>query len=155
MSPRPRAARATRRADVVLEGGGVRGTALVGAIAALEDAGYTFHRIAGTSSGALVGALVAAGMPSARLHELVLELDYTRFLDATFWKRLPLPLLDDALAELLDHGLYRGDALHEFVAEQLAGLGVRTFSDLRLDDADIDPAVPPPAATGSSSSPAT
>ncbi len=44
------------KADVVLEGGGVKGIALVGALSVLMDAGYTFPRIAGTSAGAIVGA---------------------------------------------------------------------------------------------------
>jgi NTE family protein len=47
-------------ADLVLEGGGVKGIGLVGAYSALTDAGYAFHRIAGTSAGAIVGALIAA-----------------------------------------------------------------------------------------------
>ena len=33
-------------ADLVLEGGGVKGIGLVGAYASLTEAGYTFHRIA-------------------------------------------------------------------------------------------------------------
>ena len=49
------------RADLVLEGGGVKGIGLVGAIAVLEERGYLFNRVAGTSAGAIVGALVAAG----------------------------------------------------------------------------------------------
>ena len=53
-------------ADLVLEGGGVKGLALVGAIEVLEEHGYRFRRIAGTSAGAIVGALVAGGMPAAR-----------------------------------------------------------------------------------------
>ena len=47
-------------ADLVLEGGGVKGIALVGAISVLEERGYQFRRVAGTSAGAIVGALVAA-----------------------------------------------------------------------------------------------
>jgi len=43
-------------ADLVLEGGGVKGIGLVGAYSALCDADYTFHRIAGSSAGAIVGA---------------------------------------------------------------------------------------------------
>jgi NTE family protein len=46
-------------ADLVLEGGGVKGLALVGAVTGLVDAGYSFPRVAGTSAGALVGAVVA------------------------------------------------------------------------------------------------
>jgi predicted acylesterase/phospholipase RssA len=47
-------------ADLVLEGGGVLGIGHVGAISALDEAGYSFARVAGTSAGSIVGALVAA-----------------------------------------------------------------------------------------------
>lgn len=130
-------------ADLVLEGGGVKGTALVGAIAALEEAGYRFRRIAGTSSGALVGALAAAGVSATALHGLLIDTEYSTFLDATFWKRLPIPLVDDALAELFDRGLYKGDLLHDFIAAHLHAQGVTTFADLRIDDSGMDPSVPP------------
>ena len=40
-------------ADVVLEGGGVKGIGLVGAISVLQERGYVFHRVAGTSAGCL------------------------------------------------------------------------------------------------------
>ena len=53
-------AAAARRADLVLEGGGVKGIALVGAVTALDEAGYSFPRVAGSSAGAVVAALVAA-----------------------------------------------------------------------------------------------
>lgn len=48
------------RADLVCEGGGVRGIGLVGAVDALVQAGYRFPRVAGTSAGAIVASLVAA-----------------------------------------------------------------------------------------------
>ena len=41
----------------MLEDGGVKGIALVGAIEVLEEAGYLFEHVAGTSAGAIVGAL--------------------------------------------------------------------------------------------------
>ncbi|HSA41138.1 MAG TPA: patatin-like phospholipase family protein, partial [Mycobacterium sp.] len=43
----------TKPVDLVLSGGGVKGIALVGSVAALLDAGYSPHRISGTSAGAL------------------------------------------------------------------------------------------------------
>ena len=46
--------------DLVLEGGGVKGIGLVGAVEALMEGGYTFYRVAGTSAGAIVAALLAA-----------------------------------------------------------------------------------------------
>ncbi len=46
---------------LVLSGGGVRGMAHIGAIRALEEAGIKPNYIAGTSAGAIVGALYAGG----------------------------------------------------------------------------------------------
>ena len=46
---------------LVLSGGGARGAAHIGAIKALEERGIFPTHIAGTSSGAIVGALYAAG----------------------------------------------------------------------------------------------
>ncbi|MBQ0786119.1 MAG: patatin-like phospholipase family protein [Oceanihabitans sp.] len=47
---------------LVLSGGGVRGVAHIGAIKALEEAGIYPTHISGTSAGAIVGALYAAGL---------------------------------------------------------------------------------------------
>jgi hypothetical protein len=52
---------ARKRADLVLSGGGVKGVGLVGAVAALMDAGYRIQIVSGTSAGSIVGAVVAAG----------------------------------------------------------------------------------------------
>ena len=46
---------------LVLSGGGVRGMAHIGAIKALEEHGVKPNYIAGTSAGAIVGALYAGG----------------------------------------------------------------------------------------------
>ncbi|MFX0557870.1 patatin-like phospholipase family protein [Maribacter sp. CXY002] len=48
---------------LVLSGGGARGIAHVGVIRALEEKGIQPTHIAGTSAGAIVGALYAAGCP--------------------------------------------------------------------------------------------
>ncbi|HEX4146157.1 MAG TPA: patatin-like phospholipase family protein [Pirellulales bacterium] len=45
----------------VFEGGGVRGAALAGAFSAADAAGVSFERVAGTSAGSIVAALIAAG----------------------------------------------------------------------------------------------
>ena len=46
---------------LILSGGGARGFAHIGAIEELESRGYTINSIAGTSMGALVGGVYAAG----------------------------------------------------------------------------------------------
>jgi NTE family protein len=120
----------TLDADLVLEGGGVKGLALVGAIEVLEEHGYRFRRIAGTSAGAIVGALVAAGMPAARRLDVMRSLDYPGFCDPTFLSRFGLP--GKALSVALRQGIYRGDAFRRWLEYQLDDLGRQTFGDLRL-----------------------
>lgn len=119
--------------DLVLEGGGAKLPGLVGAVEALAAAGYDFHRIAGTSAGAIVGALTAAGVPADRLRRKVLELDFTEFEDLSPAFRLT-PWLGKVQGLLFHKGMYLGDALRDFLTESLAAQGVRTWGDLRLDD---------------------
>lgn len=132
------------RADLVLEGGGVKGVALVGAVSRLAGAGYRFPRVAGTSAGAVVGAVVAAlerrGEPVTRLEDVARSLDYRRFRDRGFPGRYlgPLGVLADGLSVLLEGGAYEGDYLQDWVAGVLGDLGVRTFADLRREDDDGD-----------------
>lgn len=54
---------------LILSGGGARGLAHIGVIEELESRGYVINSIAGTSMGALVGGVYAAGkLNEARLH---------------------------------------------------------------------------------------
>jgi NTE family protein len=122
--------------DLVLEGGGVRGIALAGAIEVLEEHGIGTARVAGASAGAIVGSLVAAGMPARRLHETMMTLDYSRFLDESEIGRIPV--IGHGLALLRERGVYAGDYFRGLIAEHLADLGVRTFADLHQDDPDSD-----------------
>jgi NTE family protein len=122
----------------VLEGGGVKGIGLVGAVSVLEEHGYRFRRVAGTSAGAIVGSLVAAGMSSARLVEAMRELDYTRLLDPTSLAQVPV--LGRLLSLGWENGISGGGFLKEWLGSQLEALGVRTFADLRIDD-DTDSAL--------------
>jgi NTE family protein len=68
-------------ADLVLEGGGVKGIGLVGAYCALKETGYRFHRIAGTSAGSIMWALAAADMPTDELIQQMRTVDYLKFED--------------------------------------------------------------------------
>jgi NTE family protein len=123
-------------ADLVLEGGGVKGIALAGAISVLEERGYQFHKIAGTSAGAIVGALVAAGAPGKRLREIMEDLDYRRFRDPGLLGRMgPLGVLAEVL---VNKGWCRGDYLRSWLAEKLGEYNVDTFAQLRLDDSGAD-----------------
>ncbi len=122
-------------ADLVLEGGGVLGIGHVGAVSVLEEAGYGFPRVAGTSAGSIVGALVAARMPAARITEIMRAMDYRKFKDRSLLDRVPVggPLL----SLVLEHGVYEGDYLREWLGNLLVDeCGVETFADLAADDPD-------------------
>jgi NTE family protein len=122
----------TLKADLVLEGGGIKGIGLVGAVAALQEAGYRFPRVAGTSAGAIVAAMVAAGMPREQMIKSMHSLDYRSFEDGGWVTHLGV--VGRSLLALFEEGIYRGDRLHHWISEQLAALGVRTWRDLRYDD---------------------
>lgn len=130
------------RADLVCEGGGVKGIALTGAAMALHEAGYSFPRIAGTSAGAIVGAVLAAlqaaGESIDRAADIARSLDYGRFRDSGVVGRLlgPLGFLADWTSLLFESGLYEGRYLHQWLRGVLGDLGVHTFADLREDDPD-------------------
>ena len=129
------------KADLVLEGGGMKGIGLSGAVAAFMRAGYAFPRVAGTSAGAIVGALVAAGIEESELSGAMMRLDYGRVSDRGF---PPIPLLSEGISLLHEAGAYEGDYIREFVAGELERLGVQTFGDLRSEDDDEDDLGLPP-----------
>jgi NTE family protein len=114
----------------------MKGVGLGGAVLRLMGAGYAFERIAGTSAGAIVGAMLAAGAGVEQLVDAMARLQYARVPD-----RGPpgLPLLGEAAGLLHRRGAYAGDYIHAFVADELAALGVRTFGDLRRSDPHDDP----------------
>ncbi|MHB8170788.1 MAG: patatin-like phospholipase family protein [Thermincolia bacterium] len=120
------------KADVVFEGGGVKAIALVGALVLAERLGYRWVNVAGTSAGALVGALVAAGYTAREIKKLIDELDFTNFCDKAILDRIPImgPLLSIGL----EMGLYEGKYLEDWVGEKLAAKGVKTFGDLVMDE---------------------
>ncbi|MGY1682290.1 patatin-like phospholipase family protein [Geodermatophilus sp. SYSU D01176] len=125
-------------ADLVLEGGGVKGIALVGAAVELLR-GYRFERVAGSSAGAVLAAFLATGLDADAALERASRLAYDRVPDA--WA--PLPVVAPALGLLTRSGLHPGRYITEWVREELADLGVHTFGDLRRDDPGDDPALAP------------
>jgi NTE family protein len=59
---------------LALGGGAARGFAHIGVLQVLEEAAIPIHIIAGCSSGAIIGALFAAGISAHQQHELVRNL---------------------------------------------------------------------------------
>ena len=72
-----------QRIGIVMSGGGASGLAHIGVLKALEENNIPIDYIAGTSSGALVGALYAAGFSPKQMEELVTS---TSFQNWTYGK---------------------------------------------------------------------
>lgn len=104
------------KVGLALGSGAARGLAHIGVIKVLEEENLPLDLIAGTSMGAFIGALYAAGVPVRRIEETALAVD---------WKRLTR-LLDPVLPT---SGLIDGKKLMAFMAELLPA---RTFEELSI-----------------------
>jgi len=118
------------RVDGVFEGGGVTGIGLVGAVSVIEAAGYEFVNLAGTSAGAIVASLLAAGYSAAELKQAINDIDFRTFEDPPLIGRIPF--VGALVDEIFLRGLYNGDVFLNLMRGLLAQKGIHTFRDLIL-----------------------
>lgn len=123
--------------DLVLEGGGVKGIGLVGALTGLDEKGFVPQNIAGTSAGAITAALVAAGYTVAEMKKILSELEYAKFKDKTAVSRIPL--IGEPLSAVTRKGMFKGDYFHKWIEDKLAAKGVHTFGDLVVEEYKDEP----------------
>ncbi|MDM5326669.1 patatin-like phospholipase family protein [Neobacillus sp. CF12] len=116
------------KADAVFEGGGARGIAFVGAIQAMEEEKIEWQRIAGTSAGAVIAALLASGYKSYEIRKLLSELDFSKLRGRTVMNRMPI--VGSLLELLFNLGIYKNDYLEAWVDSLLLKKGIKTFADL-------------------------
>jgi NTE family protein len=142
------------RADVALEGGGVKGIGLAGAVLVLDEAGYSFARVAGTSAGAIAACLIAsickAGKPMTALRTYLGQLEFARFMPEGKIHHFldhrggAVQITADAAILTRRPGLYPGTYLAQWLQPILTELGVQTFEDLKIDrSADPGMSLPP------------
>ncbi|MEW9699154.1 patatin-like phospholipase family protein [Paenibacillus sp. SI8] len=113
----------------VFEGGGVKGIALAGGVSAAMKQGYEFHEVAGTSSGSIVAAFLAAGYSGEEMKELILRTPFKAFLQRpTIFNA---KIIGPAARLFIKKGLYSGETLEQWVNQQLLMKGIRTFGDLK------------------------
>ncbi len=103
---------------LALSGGAARGIAHAGVLEVLVDAGIPIRALAGTSAGAIVGALFAAGVSPRAIGTLALR---------TRWNDLLCLRLPRA-------GMVSGEGLEKFFGRLLPA---RTFAELRLPFAAV------------------
>ncbi|MEQ8205594.1 MAG: patatin-like phospholipase family protein, partial [Woeseia sp.] len=135
------------RIGLVLGGGGARGAAHIGVLRELERLRIPIDAVAGTSMGAIVGGLYAAGKSPADLEEIVSSLDWSgSFNDRTARRDLQFRRKQDDSAypiqfELgvrdgslrLPRGLIQGQKLGHILRElTLATASIDSFDDLPI-----------------------
>lgn len=76
------------KVGLALSGGGARGLAHIGVLKVLEELGLPIDYIAGTSMGAIVGGLYAAGYTPAQITELTKQIDWQEVFSSVPNRRL-------------------------------------------------------------------
>ena len=117
----PTVASKTVKLGLALGGGAARGFAHIGVIKALEAQGIIPDIVVGTSAGAVVGALYAAGNNGFELQKLAHKLDETKLAD---WS-------------MPDRGVLKGEGLQKFVNDAVANRPIealkRSFAVVATD----------------------
>jgi NTE family protein len=75
------------KVGLVLSGGGAKGFAHIGILKELEKAGVQIDYIAGTSMGAIVGGLYAAGYSATQIEKIIIETDFFTLLQDIYPRR--------------------------------------------------------------------
>jgi NTE family protein len=139
MSPLPRVGQLFD-ADAVFEGGGVLGTAFLGAARCCAEIGLRWHALAGTSAGAITATLLAADFTIDQLEQIIGRLDYMQFLRQKTSRLIfngdpsddldhPVLLLSN-LAMTGELGQYSSEPVKQWLDEILKWAGKQTFSDI-------------------------
>ncbi len=115
---------------LALGGGGAKGFAHVPILEAFDELGLRPARIAGTSIGAVIGALYAAGISGREIREVVDDLVISEEDD---WREILLNKDLGRIAGLIQPGILRGSILHSenFLEVLNNHLPVKSFADLK------------------------
>ncbi|WNW01103.1 patatin-like phospholipase family protein [Tenacibaculum sp. HL-MS23] len=133
------------KVGLVLSGGGAKGFAHIGVLKELEKAGVQIGYIGGTSMGAIVGGLYAAGYSADKIEEIILNTDFETIIRDKISRRekplfnkeygekyaISLPIKEGKIG--LPLGLSRGQNILNFLTELLAPVDdIRDFSQLPI-----------------------
>lgn len=140
MAPLTRGADGLYDADAVFEGGGVLGTAFLGAVRCCCDIGLKWHALAGTSAGAITATLVAADLNIDQLELVIGQLDYMSLLSKKTSRLIfngdpsddldhPVQLLTN-LALTHELGQYSSDPFRDWLEGILNWVGRPSFGDV-------------------------
>ena len=114
--------------DLVIEGGGVKGIALAGAVVELERNGYRPKNVAGTSAGAIIAAMLAAGYTGEEIKTEIKNIEYRRFMGEDLIDKFGA--LGKGISLFHSYGIYNCNYIEELIGALLARKGKMVFGDL-------------------------
>lgn len=110
VTPPPVVERPPAKIALVLGGGAARGFAHIGVIKALEAQGISPDIVVGTSAGAVVGSLYAAGLSGFQIQELSMNMQEEQVIDGSgLYRCLAETVVSDK------RGCIKGQALQDFI----------------------------------------
>lgn len=131
---------------LVLGGGGARGLAHIGVIKVLEREGIPIDIVAGTSVGAIVGSLYAAGVPVSEMEKMADEIGWNKISDVSRTALVKLVLtekllsnerMEDYLRKYMGHK--RFDELH--IPFACVATDIQTGEKIVFQEGEVAPAV--------------
>lgn len=123
--------------SLALGGGGARGLSHIGVIRKLEELGAAPSHIAGTSMGAIIGALYALGKTSHEMEGVIKDLKMTKLVDVDFKKGLLKGKKVEGFLDSIFEGAHFSDAAIPFsvVATEFDTGKARVFSEGKISTA--------------------
>ena len=102
------------------EGGGVKGLTYVGALRFLEERGFKFFKVSGTSVGSIFAALISVGYDSKEIEDIIDKIDFRLVANKN--------RITDGIK---NRGLYSIDALEELLYYLFEKKGKTKFIDVK------------------------
>ncbi len=119
----------------VFEGGGVKGIALIGALKRLEEEGVQLGRVAGTSAGAIIASLVAAGYTADELKEILEKKNFNDFADVANlfkkkWYQVLVQFFPLFFARF-GYGIFNTGNFCDWIKKLLSDKGISDFKSVK------------------------
>lgn len=113
--------------NLVFEGGGIKGLCYIGALRYLEERGIKIESVAGTSVGAIIASLIAAGYKSHELENIIDSLDYH-----SIWPQPQKKGIRKTFDFVKKRYIYEIKPLEVILDKLLIAKGKKTFGDVKI-----------------------
>ncbi|EJO5348338.1 patatin-like phospholipase family protein [Clostridium botulinum] len=120
------------KCNAIFDSGGIRGIGIIGALNYMESKGFTWNNIAGTSVGALIGALLVSGYTAKDLKHITTNINFMELLNKEGVQKSTF--VGKAINFFKFNGVYSGDFIEKWIDDMLKVKGINTFSDLTYND---------------------